>query len=502
MGARRRAGRRRRRALFPDARTLRWDRDVTRGTRRPRADPRALPRGRGRRAHRHADGREGPRPAGGDAGRRDQRRHRPAHPRLSRRRAHVPAADAGRPGRAGRGDGGRRRASSSRPTRRTTTPSSRRRSTTTRASPRPSCEPRRAQRLPAVRAASCGSRSRTRTRRSAREEARRMHRALDAAPRRAGLRHRRHRPVARLRAAPPRPLALADSSSAAATPPPSSATSSCHQRTVDVDRQACCSHVDAARHHQSRACHPERAKDRSPSCTHHRSGYKLRPKQSNLRALCFFPVQSPSPQPHERHLQIRRKRRLHLHPRARARMANAIRAACRNCRPTSVDALARTPGRRRSGARSPRGARGSGACARSSGAPPPATCRVKRSTTRYAVTDSRPPSTTAMRWRLRGSRAIGASITPSAGFGVPSTSATYVFSTRPLLELARQRVVRGIVLRDEDHAGRVAVEPVHDARPQHAADAREVRAVREDRVHERRRARARATDAPSCPAAC
>ncbi len=121
-------------ALFPKARALRWDRDVTQGR---NAHEKILARfvaGQGGRAHRHADGREGPGPAGRDAGRRDQRRHRPAHPGLPLRRAHVPAADAGvGPGRARRRRRGRaaaRATSSCRPTRRTTTRSWRRRSTT------------------------------------------------------------------------------------------------------------------------------------------------------------------------------------------------------------------------------------------------------------------------------------------------------------------------------------------------------------------------------------
>ena len=54
-----------------------------------------------------------------------------------------------------------------------------------------------------------------------------------------------------------------------------------------------------------------------------------------------------------------------------------------------------------------------------------------------------------------------------------------------VLELLREGVVRGVVLRDEDDARRVAVEPVDDAGAQHAADAGEIGAVREDRVDER-----------------
>ena len=64
---------------------------------RPRADPRrASSKGEADVLDRHADGRQGPRPARRDHRRGDQRRHRPAHPGLSLRRAHVPAPDPGR----------------------------------------------------------------------------------------------------------------------------------------------------------------------------------------------------------------------------------------------------------------------------------------------------------------------------------------------------------------------------------------------------------------------
>ena len=53
------------------------------------------------------------------------------------------------------------------------------------------------------------------------------------------------------------------------------------------------------------------------------------------------------------------------------------------------------------------------------------------------------------------------------------------------VELLGERAVRVVVLRHHDHARRAAVEPVHDPRPQHAADRREVAAVVQQRVHER-----------------
>jgi hypothetical protein len=57
----------------------------------------------------------------------------------------------------------------------------------------------------------------------------------------------------------------------------------------------------------------------------------------------------------------------------------------------------------------------------------------------------------------------------------------------PRLELRHQVRLRRIVLRDHDEAARVAVEPVHDARPGHAADATQLvlAEVSEERVDER-----------------
>ena len=54
-----------------------------------------------------------------------------------------------------------------------------------------------------------------------------------------------------------------------------------------------------------------------------------------------------------------------------------------------------------------------------------------------------------------------------------------------LLHLAREAAVRRVRLRHDDEAGRVLVEPVHDAGALHPADARQVRHERQQRVHER-----------------
>ena len=54
-----------------------------------------------------------------------------------------------------------------------------------------------------------------------------------------------------------------------------------------------------------------------------------------------------------------------------------------------------------------------------------------------------------------------------------------------LLHLAREAPVGRVRLRDDDEAGRVLVQPVHDAGALHAADARQVRHERQQRVHER-----------------
>ena len=54
-----------------------------------------------------------------------------------------------------------------------------------------------------------------------------------------------------------------------------------------------------------------------------------------------------------------------------------------------------------------------------------------------------------------------------------------------LAELAREARVGPLVLCDNDEAGRVLIEAVHDAGPLHAADARQVGAVPQQRVDQR-----------------
>jgi hypothetical protein len=54
-----------------------------------------------------------------------------------------------------------------------------------------------------------------------------------------------------------------------------------------------------------------------------------------------------------------------------------------------------------------------------------------------------------------------------------------------LAELVREVAMREVTLRDDEHAGGSAVEAVHDARPQHVADAGQVVAVVQQRVDER-----------------
>ncbi len=55
----------------------------------------------------------------------------------------------------------------------------------------------------------------------------------------------------------------------------------------------------------------------------------------------------------------------------------------------------------------------------------------------------------------------------------------------PLLELRRQRLVRGVVLGDDHQAGRALVEAMHDAGPQLAADAAQIVDVVQQGVDQR-----------------
>ena len=67
----------------------------------------------------------------------------------------------------------------------------------------------------------------------------------------------------------------------------------------------------------------------------------------------------------------------------------------------------------------------------------------------------------------------------------PHTSATYFFLDFAVVELPGQLGVRAVVLRHHHQAGRAAVEPVHDARPQLAADPAQIRDLMEQGVDER-----------------
>ena len=79
-----------------------------------------------------------------------------------------------------------------------------------------------------------------------------------------------------------------------------------------------------------------------------------------------------------------------------------------------------------------------------------------------------------MRLRWTGSRPIGASTSPLARAGTPSTSARYSFSTVRPANWRDERAVRRVVLGDHEQARGAAVEAVDDAGAQHAADAGEV----------------------------
>src|SRR5580765_5275560 len=81
--------------------------------------------------------------------------------------------------------------------------------------------------------------------------------------------------------------------------------------------------------------------------------------------------------------------------------------------------------------------------------------------------------------------------TPAGRYGTPHERDIFLLDLA-ILELPRQFLVRGIVLRDDHHAGRAAIEAVDDSRPQHAADAAEVGDVVQQRIDERARGVTRA----------
>ena len=74
----------------------------------------------------------------------------------------------------------------------------------------------------------------------------------------------------------------------------------------------------------------------------------------------------------------------------------------------------------------------------------------------------------------------------------PHTSAMYSFSTSRSWNCRDSSWCARVVLRDDHHARRAAIEPVDDARPQLAADAAEIGDVVQQRVDERARGVTRA----------
>ena len=131
-----------------------------------------------------------------------------------------------------------------------------------------------------------------------------------------------------------------------------------------------------------------------------------------------------------------------------------------------IAARRRRPGRRSPGGRSPRGGRGSGACAPSRAGRRAARARASSRRTSNHVTASRGVGVSS-EWRVRSrrSRPIGASIRPDAERGAPRTSAAYVRSTSRVRIISCSSVVRLLRAGDDEQAGRVAVEAVHDPGP-------------------------------------
>ena len=126
---------------------------------------------------------------------------------------------------------------------------------------------------------------------------------------------------------------------------------------------------------------------------------------------------------------------------------------------------------------------------------------------RDRVATSAPPARAARAadifLRCTGSRPMGASMVPWRGRGHAEHDGQVLLLHRARRELARPapRWVSSS-LATTMQAGGAAVQPVDDARPQHAADAGEVADVVEERVHQRARRRARARDGPPGRPAC
>ena len=92
--------------------------------------------------------------------------------------------------------------------------------------------------------------------------------------------------------------------------------------------------------------------------------------------------------------------------------------------------------------------------------------------------------------RCCGSRPIGASMRLPGVHHTPDQRDVFLLDLA-VVELARQLLVRRVVLGHHHHSRRAAIEPVHDARPQLAADAAQILDVMEQRVHQRAAAVAR-----------
>ena len=95
---------------------------------------------------------------------------------------------------------------------------------------------------------------------------------------------------------------------------------------------------------------------------------------------------------------------------------------------------------------------------------------AKRRRTRYSVQAARPrPKRAVMRVRWRGSRAMGFSMRPRSGLHVAMHQGEVGLLHLAAGEQRGQRAMRGVVLGDQDHAAGEAVQAMHDAGPQIAA---------------------------------